>query len=318
MVSIIVPVYQVQAYLTRCVESVMAQTVSDWELILVDDGSTDRSGEMCDAFCEKDSRISVIHQPNGGLSAARNSGLKRAKGEWIAFLDSDDCLHPQMLERLFGAALGERCEIAACRYLPFSDRLPAVEGSGKTTVYSAEDAMRYLIRNTVFQQVVWNKLYHRRVLEKLTFPEGKCHEDEFFTWRAFLNAERIAAVDFTGYFYFQRPDSIMGAPFSEKRLDALEAMALRSEQLKTRLPAVYADSCAALVENCLYQYQCFLRDANSDPDGSCRRAIVGYGKSCDVRAALSAVDGKQKLWYRLFLCFPHLTARLRNRLRIGL
>ena len=318
MISIIVPVYGVEDYLTRCVQSVLAQTVSDWELILVDDGSTDRSGEMCDAFCEQDSRISVIHQPNGGLSAARNSGLKRAKGEWIAFLDSDDCLHPQMLARLLDAAQSKGCEIASCRYLPFSDRLPSAEGDGAVTVYATEDAMRYLIRNTVFQQVVWNKLYSRRALENLLFPVGKYHEDEFFTWQAFLKAERVAAVDFTGYFYFQRQGSIMGTRFSEKRLDVLKAMAERSAQLKVCLPAVYADSCAALLKSGLYQYQCFLRTADSDPDGSCRRTIVRYCKACDTRAALSAAAGKQKLWYRLFLWFPRFTAQLRNRLHIGL
>ncbi|MBR1811939.1 MAG: glycosyltransferase [Clostridia bacterium] len=318
MISVIIPVYNLEHYLKRCVASVTAQTCRDLQIILVDDGSADGSGRLCDALAQDDPRITVIHQENGGLSAARNTGLDAATGEFIAFVDGDDCIEKNMLRVLLDAITAHACDIAECKFDTFS-HAPKEEkqAAGQVCVCDRQSAMRALIRNTDFRQVVWNKLYKRDVIGDLRFPAGKYHEDEFFTWRVFLRAQKIAAVDYCGYYYFQRSDSIMGVGFSQKRLDALEAMRERRDALKTAMPAVYPACCEALAENCIYQYQCFLLEPAADPDGACRQRIVRYFKENDVRAAGKTVGRKQRLWLRLFAAAPARTASLRNKLRIG-
>ena len=204
-------------------------------------------------------------------------------------------------------------EIIEKQIFTLADKLEKVYAN----LFGTEDALRALIRNGQFKQTVWNKLYRRETVGALRFPAGKYHEDEFFTWRAFLNAKQVAAVDLTGYFYFQRPDSIMGEAWSAKRLDALEAMAQRRDALKTALPAVYPDACAALAKNCIYQYQRFLRDGAGDPDGDCRRKVMEYYRENDLRAATAVLPRDQTIWYRAFAKSPETSAKLRNRLKIG-
>lgn len=225
-ITIIVPVYKVEAYLSRCVDSILAQTFRDFELILVDDGSPDNCGAICDAYAEKDSRIHVIHQPNGGLSAARNAGIDWAfansDSEWIGFVDSDDWIHPQMYETLHRIATEQGTKLAICDFLRTETMQPFEPVQGDVTTH---DGLAFLCSDRNVQAVVaWNKLYRKELFDTLRYPVGKIHEDEYLAHHLLHRAGRIAYIDCPLYYYFQNDESIMQRPYTVKRLDAVEAL----------------------------------------------------------------------------------------------
>ncbi|MBQ6021179.1 MAG: glycosyltransferase [Clostridia bacterium] len=317
MISVIIPVYNTQDYIEKCVASVLSQTYSDLQVILVDDGSPDESGKIIDAI--EDPRVLVIHQENGGLSAARNTGLDHASGEYICFIDGDDFIERDMFEILLHTLRSVGADIVQCGYIPDDGTLGEFDrGDAAVRVFERDDAILSLVKNDVFEQVVWNKIYKREVIGDIRFHVGKFHEDEFFSWRVFYNSKKIAAVNSVCYHYVQRAGSIMGQKFSAKRLHALEALLERTREFKTLLPALYPASNAALGENCMYQYQCFRRMKGSDDDGECRKKILEYYSQMDLPAACSAVSVKQGIWLRMFRAAPEMTAALRNKLGIGL
>ena len=185
-ISVIVPVYKVEPYLRRCADSILAQTFEDFDLILVDDGSPDRCGEICEEYAKNDSRVHVIHQQNGGLSAARNSGIDWAfansDSQWLAFVDSDDWVHPKFLETLYAAVRETGSLISACG-------LYRTEGQGFSeimdfSVHSMTADDYYCSREIHggLTAVAWNKLYHKSLFEALRYPHGKLHEDEYTTY----------------------------------------------------------------------------------------------------------------------------------------
>jgi len=188
LISVIVPVYKVENYLDCCVQSIVNQTYSNLEILLIDDGSPDASGAMCDAWAEKDSRIRGIHQENAGGGAARNAGLDAARGERIAFVDSDDYIAPDCYQYLH-TLLEEGADIAECDFVEM-ERNDAVFGTdaGEISFYTPLEAMRCHIRDTAFRQLIWNKLYRRETVGDIRFPVGTKIDDEFFTYRVLGNA----------------------------------------------------------------------------------------------------------------------------------
>ena len=227
MISIIVPIYGVEAYLCRCLDSLTAQTLPDWEAILIDDGSPDASGAICDRYAARDPRFRVIHRENGGLSAARNTGLAAARGEWLLFLDSDDWIHPRALELLLAAATQTGADMAMCDFTAaqgWSD--PADLGEPAVSVMSGRDALLSLYRQGGGRFVVaWGKLWKRERLAELRFPEGRIHEDEATTYRLLYPLERFALVEAPLWVYYQGGgESITRSAYSEKRLDVLTAV----------------------------------------------------------------------------------------------
>lgn len=225
-VHIIVPVYKVEKFLSRCVDSIQAQTFSDWHLILVDDGSPDACPDICDAYAWQDGRIQVIHQKNGGLSAARNAGIEEALNredcQWLTFVDSDDWLHPNYLEALYGAATKTGTLLSACEFYRSSgEQLPEFRNCS-AVVQTADDFYCADYGNAT-ETIACAKLYHRSLFQTLRYPVGKLHEDEFTTYRAVYQAGQVAFVPAKLYAYYQNPDSITGVGWSEKRMDMLEA-----------------------------------------------------------------------------------------------
>lgn len=248
-ISVIVPVYKVEAYLDRCVESILDQSYTDFELILVNDGSPDSCGAMCDAWAEKDSRIKVIHKENGGLSDARNAGFAASCGEWISFVDSDDYIHPQMLEALLRATRDHRVKVAVCGY----ERTEGEPLSGeKNLTASAWIPEQFYMQRCVNATVAWGKLYHKSVV--LPYPKGKLHEDEYVTYRILFGQTQIAVIDAGLYAYFSNETGIMQRPWNVRCLDFLEAARQQIEffekmgnkELAYRRAGVY-------VENLRYQ-----------------------------------------------------------------
>ncbi|MBQ8288079.1 MAG: glycosyltransferase [Clostridia bacterium] len=227
MISIIVPVYRVEDYICRCLDSVIAQTCADFEAILIDDGSPDASGAICDDYAAKDSRFRVIHQENGGLSAARNTGLAAAKGEFVLFLDSDDWLHPRTLELLLAALTETGSDMAMCDFQTAARwSEPTDVGTPAVSVMSGRDALLSLYRQGGGRFVVsWGKLWRSERLIALVFPEGHIHEDEATTYRLLYPLERFALVEAPLCYYYQGGgESITRSAYSKKRLDVLTAV----------------------------------------------------------------------------------------------
>lgn len=225
LVSVIVPVYNVAPYLEECLDSVVGQTYRNLEIIVVDDGSTDGSGAVCDEYAKKDGRIQVIHQPNRGLSAARNVGLDVAKGDHISFVDSDDAVSPVFIEALLSAG-ADVAQCASCRNaegLNRENRRPAFE-----YLTNVEASERLQFDSTGDAIVVWNKLYRRGLFDTIRFPEGKQHEDEFVTYRVLWDAGQVAVTGELLYYYRQRSGSTTNRGFSRGSLDAIEALEGRS------------------------------------------------------------------------------------------
>ena len=207
LVSVIIPVFNVAPYLREALDSVIQQTYPQLEIIIVDDGSTDGSGEICDEYCS-DARVQVIHQENRGLSGARNAGLDRAAGEYIAFLDSDDAWHPDFIRKLLGAM--ENVDIAICQYEVHRQKLETrgyIQPAAKKGFYSRKEALRALVERTI-NVSVWNKLYRKELWTEIRFPEGHNYEDIDTTYRVFDLCSRISFLDEPLYLYRKRPDSI--------------------------------------------------------------------------------------------------------------
>ncbi len=224
LISVIIPVYNVQEYLERCVRSVVYQTYKNLEIILVDDGSTDKSGTMCDEFQKKYNRIAVIHKQNGGLSDARNAGMVFAKGDYIAFLDSDDYIHHQMYEILVQQLEYHDADIAECAYKKvWKYNTDFCYESAWVKIMNAEEAILANYRWEHFTSVVCNKVFKRDLIVNMRFPVGKIHEDEFFTYKALFAAKKLVHVGLPMYYYQQRAGSIIGAGISLKSLCAIEA-----------------------------------------------------------------------------------------------
>ena len=211
LLSIIVPVYKVENYLQKCIDSILAQTFTDVELILVDDGSPDNCPALCDAAAAKDARIRVIHQKIGGLSAARNAGLDVARGEWIGFVDSDDYIAPEMYETLYKAVQSTGADLALCDYVKV-DETGALCTQTHVAVPQKSLTGRELLQKAYWTtvQIAWNKLYHRTIFAQLRYPVGKLNEDFFVIPEICLNTQKAVVVPDVLYYYVQRGDSIMG------------------------------------------------------------------------------------------------------------
>ena len=229
LVSVIVPIYMVQDYLGKCVKSIEDQTYDNLEIILVDDGSKDDCGKMCDDYANQDERIRVIHKENGGLSDARNAGIDVAKGKYFVFVDSDDYIHPQMIEQLMKPIVEEHADMSVCEYTNVrEDEAPSiseVENADTVIIESIADKRHFFLCEPYVKfTVAWNKLYPREYFDNVRYPKGKIHEDEFTTYKLLEKASKVAFITSPLYYYVQRGSSIMGEGFSKKSLDRFEAL----------------------------------------------------------------------------------------------
>lgn len=266
LISVIVPVYNVAPYLQQCVESILLQSYKHLEILLIDDGSTDGSGELCDAFSRKDERIQVVHKSNGGLSSARNAGLEIAQGDWISFVDSDDWLEPE----LYASCVRVTQEHSGVSVIRFSiNALTPKELDGHTS-YDCEviqdsdsstaiSPKRFLLGSRRLYPTVWNALYRSALLKELnlSFAEGLIHEDEFFTAELYAgildeDTARVYFIPYAGYNYRRgRQDAITDKPDLERSLDNLargfaDLLRRMSKKNPSVLPLINADALAIL------------------------------------------------------------------------
>lgn len=205
-ISVIVPVYKVEKLLHRCVDSILYQTFNDFELILVDDGSPDNCGKICDEYAKNDRRVRVIHKENGGLSSARNAGIDIAYGNYFCFVDSDDMIHPQMLSLLFSSIKKHDADVVSTRYITFSKNIPIFESieQVRESVLQREDFLNQLYPEH-FEQIgisAWGKLYKRNLFEQIRYPEGKIYEDLHIYLSLLQLCQKIVVLDKPMYCYF--------------------------------------------------------------------------------------------------------------------
>lgn len=233
-ISVIVPVYNVEKYIHRCVDSILNQTFTDFELILVDDGSPDNCGAICDEYAAKDSRIHVIHQENGGLSAARNAGIDwsfaNSDSQWITFIDSDDYVLPQYLVKLINAAKTSDAEIIECgmRRVKTENDFSLTLNFEGIKVFTGAQACTFLyvrMDRQVSYVSACAKLIDKKLLNGIRFPMGKLHEDQFLTYQLLYKSNKVAELGDCLYLYYvANTDSIMRAQFHKKRYDDIEAL----------------------------------------------------------------------------------------------
>lgn len=225
LISIVVPIYNVEAYLEKCILSIISQTYKKIEIILVNDGSTDKSPEICDYLKTMDNRIVVIHKRNGGLSDARNVGIKKSTGKYIALIDSDDFIHETFIEKLYNVAYMHNADIVQCDFQKFTNinEIQNIEHNENIQLFNNIDALLELYKHKKNINVVaWNKLYKRELFDEILYPFAKIHEDEFTTYKLLYNSKIIAKINLPLYFYRVRTNSITSC-FNEKRLDILQA-----------------------------------------------------------------------------------------------
>lgn len=235
LISIVVPIYNVEQYLDKCIESILKQTYENIEIILVNDGSTDNSANICNKYEKKDTRIKVIHKKNGGLSDARNIGINNAKGKYIIFIDSDDWIDINMVKNLYSISLKYNADIVQGEYIEAYKEDDIIKNNmNKEEIICNSDQMLESLYGDKYVKsvVVWNKIYKKDLFENIRFPKGKLNEDEFTTYKIFHKAKVIVDTDITVYYYRQREGSIMRSGFKKNRLDILEAFIERQEYFK--------------------------------------------------------------------------------------
>lgn len=223
LVSVIVPVYKVESYLHRCVDCILAQTYANLEIILVDDGSPDNCGKICDEYAQKDKCIKVIHKKNGGLSDARNAGLDIAMGEYITFVDSDDWIHFQYVEILLNNLTKADVDISTCSFVRTPEKMLMDSKVSESSyhIYSSEKAIEQTLYQNRLDNSAWGKLYKKELFNGLRFTVGRLYEDLDFFYKIYDRAVRLVHTDAVLYYYYYRTDSIMGV-FNRKRLDVLD------------------------------------------------------------------------------------------------
>lgn len=315
LISVIIPVYKVEKYLCRCVDSVLEQTYTNMEIILVDDGSPDNCPVMCDEYARQDSRVKVIHQENAGLSGARNAGIDMAQGQWLAFVDSDDYLTADFLERLYQACVDTGSSLSVCRWEYVRGETIPEHGTGETRVYTGREMLANLyVPDGAYFVVAWNKLYRKELFEDIRYPLGIIHEDEATTYRIYDKVKKAAYVDRSLYGYFVTPVSITRG-FNPKRMDWVTAVAERLDFFEQKgytelmVPGLQA-----------------LADGSIDIWFGLRDQLPGSEKQQEeirtlIREGLRRVKkyGKfplrTEIGYRLFLTWPGLYRKLLNQVK---
>lgn len=282
LISVIVPVYNVEKYIEECLESLIKQTYQNLEIILIDDGSTDASGGLCDKYAALDSRIKVIHQKNGGAANAKNNGLKIATGDYLAFADSDDYVERDAYEHMLKLLKNEKADVVQCCYRDlFTDKSVDHIIDGKQSFTTEEYLGRYTVDWTC--GLLWDKLYKRELFNNIFFEEGHIIDDEYFTYQGVMNAKKIIHDSKIVYNYRQRKSSVTGLQKNKNRMvfDKLDYLVKRRNKIASRFPNL-----TRTFDNHLFSMLIWLTD--------------GEYVSIEIMEAIKTVLCKQ--WKNVFFC----------------
>lgn len=318
LISVIVPVYKVEDYLQRCVESICRQTYRNLEIILVDDGSPDRCGELCDALAREDARIRVIHKENGGLSSARNAGLAIMQGEYVGFVDSDDWVEPEMYGLLMDLIQTHGGTIAACGiscdFMDGSSVLynPAYPEESEISLFSVPEALAELTRHTRITNSVCDKLFHRCVFDTCRMTEGQINEDFEIMPLCLEKSPVIAYSPQPMYHYQMTPSSITRGGFRPVHFTESRLSRKRMAYYREHYPDIYPFAVAGHMEICLNVVDL----STGIPECAQERALLMQELRTLMRPAVfRLLSGKNKVKYLLFRISPKLLVAFMNRYR---
>ena len=304
-ISIIVPIYNVEQYLHRCVESILAQTYPNIEVVLVDDGSPDQCGKICDEYAQQDTRVIVVHRQNGGLSAARNSGLDICHGEYIGFVDSDDCIYSEMYERLYKDIIRFSTKISFCHSNGYyGGELPPPDYSKPTKCDTSINVMRRALKESIWWSA-WTKLYHKSLFDGIRFPEGKTNEDLPVTIRIFDRCDYIAINYNKLYNYCIRKDSITTSKLNPHKFDIIDNASDVVNYLNNTHPELVSAAKGILLTNAL-GLLLKLRNYKGDDLASERQKVI---KSIKQQWPSLLTNNNLNAWQRTLLTAARLHPR---------
>lgn len=305
MISIIVPIYNVDKYLERCLNSILSQTYHDIQAILIDDGSTDSSGLICDQYAKLDKRIKVIHKKNGGISSARNVGLRLASGEYIGFVDSDDYIDSEMFELLYKRSVETSADIVVCGFRSFGNKQKDFSLEFENNIMTTEAGLRRLLENEQMPAYSWNKLFKKELFDGIVFPVNQRYEDVRVMHKLFLKAKKIATVGSMPYHYQLRENSITGSTQRLKSDELIESYEDRVHDLiDTEFSALASASLLILIRRITMEIY-----ENGDISNSYIRKL--QAKAAEFTgAAYPELCTKQKILNSIFVKSPRLYYKL--------
>lgn len=297
LISVIIPVYNVSNYLAQCLESVLGQTYTNLQIICVDDGSTDGSGEICDFYAKKDSRLQVIHQKNAGAGAARNTGLSIAEGDFIGFVDSDDYITPEMYHSLLDALTQTGSDIAACNTVEvFLNRTVECDSNGELHCFSGMELLKRTAEHWKYYIMV-NKLFRRELVQGIRFPEGNIIDDGFYTYQIIAKAKKVAWIERDLYYYRQRSSSVMNlAVYADRRdLDTLSLVKQKLEYVKCNYP----EAVPAFERKMLDTFVTVISSGTLSTQQ--RKSCVRYMRKNCRHTLFKQYSFKESIWFILFM-----------------
>lgn len=306
LISVIVPVYKVEPYLVKCVNSIREQTYSNIEIILIDDGSPDRCGEICDDFAKQDKRIKVVHKKNGGLPSARNAGIDIANGEYIGFVDSDDTIEPYMYEKLYNLLSYEKTKLAVCavNYVYEDGKILHKSLLGKNCTFDFYHAIIEMNTHRIFDMGAWSKLYHKSLFENIRFPVGKLSEDYYIMFKVFDRAQNVSYLDIPCYNYLQRQNSIT----RNEKINHDHEYAAREQMvyLDEKHPELRTVSHTSYASAALTVYDFYIKNHVSCPKAQLQhfQDVVNQNKKYIKQA--NHLSKNKKIQFSLFMINPYL------------
>lgn len=317
LITVVLPIYNVAKWLDTCIQSIVKQTYRNLQIILVDDGSTDESPTICEHWAAKDSRINVVHQQNAGLSAARNTGLRLRKGEYVCFVDSDDYVEHNYVERMLNTARAEQADMVVCNLRrededgnPIKESDPSFE----TKTFTCRQYMAYALQSNWKHVVAWNKLYRSSIWDNFGYPVGKIHEDEFVFAQLIARCSRITCINDALYHYVQHNSSIMHKKYSIRNLDKIEALCKRFRFLESH---GFKNCLLTTIDNILWNFiiaQPQLR--NDRPAWQHLRSLSAQSRTLCCACLAQPMSTAKRIKILFVALFSPLTfAKIRNHLR---
>lgn len=326
VVSVIIPVYNAEKYLRECIDSVIKQSYKNIEIVLIDDGSTDGSSGICDEYAARDSRICVIHQENGGLSAARNTGIERCTGEYLLFIDSDDIIHSEMIKCLYEVMISMGADLSFCKYRTFHDSreigMSEIARCHTESMSGREAVGRIYSRECADYIIACSKLYKRSCFDELRFPLGKKHEDEFITYRILYPLKKCIFIKDEMYYYRMQNNSITHSRNIRHYLDVLEALEQRLEffiQKKDRelYDLTLKEYELYLIKTINYIYGHQMAGEHQQQDELLRELRGKFKDKLKNEVRSSRIDRPSKIRFRLFLINRRVYCALMDILGLG-
>lgn len=283
-ISIIVPVYNIEAYIGQCLDSCLSQSYSDIEIIIVDDGSTDCSGNLCNQYAKKDKRIRILHQKNQGLSVARNNAINIAEGEYIVFVDGDDFVSPNLLQISLNALKSSNSDIVFFQYLFCTESKVSSNCSSivENETMSNENCLELLLQHKL-GEMVWTGLYKRSVIGNITFPVGKINEDVYWKYKVIQNAEKIMIISDSLYYYRVRSGSIMQSTFSRKNFNGLYGSYLRALEIGHNYPELKILAISDVWYTCILFYGLVKKSFSGEEQVNGKKEILEYKQKLPLK-----------------------------------